>query len=783
VRRGFDQDEVRSYLETVGAELARLQHLVDDLDQQLKAARAPAEPEPIDIATLTSRLGEETARVLMTAQEAAADLRARAEEGAARTLKEAHEEAARLRAAAETVLAERTTEAEEAAETIRGGAAEEASRLRREARAEADATVAAAVTQGKDMLAQAQGARDRVLGDLTRRRKAGLSHIEQLRAARERLLDSFASARAELDRLAEEFDAADGEAADAWDAVTRAMTKGHTGGSAAPADGPAPASEPIERADEVLAGSGTGAVVPEPVVGSVTVVRPGLPADRAEGADDPVVPSADSPASGPAVPSAAGDGPNGAGSDPPVDSPVAEMVTGPPVGSEGDEAPGPDAGLAAPGDPISAAVGDHDPADDDPAGPEATGPDDASLGGPGPADRAPEPTAADGPLPDGGTPPSSTAESTAPAPGQPGPGHAAAPAGSEQIIDLDADLVVLPDTDQAAAPYPHDPVPAALLPEAAVGEQRPGEGVDQLFARIRADRAHAVEEARAVLAPERPEPAHGPVRKRRGARRPTSEPVPASPGSASPGPAVAEPTPTAGPVGADAPAGDGFETPRRDSDEAYLERRDTLLEGVLSGLVRTLKLALADDQNAALDRARTLRGPLSLESLVGPADEQLSAWAVRAAAPLGAAAAAGARLAGKDSAGPVAAKDVAALASSLAGELLNPLRARLGEVLDGGSDQSQELADRVGAAYRECRARVDGAAGDALTAAVSAGFAAGAKAGTAVVWVVDDVGGPCPDCDDNALAGATPLGEAFPTGQLAPPAHPGCRCVLSRTTT
>jgi len=233
VRRGFDQDEVRSYLETVGAELARLQHLVDDLDEQLKAARAPAEPEPIDIATLTSRLGEETARVLMTAQEAAADLRARAEEGAARTLKEAHEEAARLRAAAETVLAERTTEAEEAAETIRGGAAEEASRLRREARAEADATVAAAVTQGKDMLAQAQGARDRVLGDLTRRRKAGLSHIEQLRAARERLLDSFASARAELDRLAEEFDAADGEAADAWDAVTRAMTKGHTGGSKA----------------------------------------------------------------------------------------------------------------------------------------------------------------------------------------------------------------------------------------------------------------------------------------------------------------------------------------------------------------------------------------------------------------------------------------------------------------------------------------------------------------------------------------------------------------------
>ena len=36
----------------------------------------------------------------------------------------------------------------------------------------------------------------------------------------------------------------------------------------------------------------------------------------------------------------------------------------------------------------------------------------------------------------------------------------------------------------------------------------------------------------------------------------------------------------------------------------------------------------------------------------------------------------------------------------------------------------------------------------------------------------------CPDCEDNSLAGAQAKGEPFPTGQLHPPAHPGCRCLL-----
>jgi hypothetical protein len=45
-----------------------------------------------------------------------------------------------------------------------------------------------------------------------------------------------------------------------------------------------------------------------------------------------------------------------------------------------------------------------------------------------------------------------------------------------------------------------------------------------------------------------------------------------------------------------------------------------------------------------------------------------------------------------------------------------------------------------------------------------------------VCWLVDPSATPCPDADDNALAGAIAKGQPFPTGHLHAPAHPGCRC-------
>jgi len=43
-------------------------------------------------------------------------------------------------------------------------------------------------------------------------------------------------------------------------------------------------------------------------------------------------------------------------------------------------------------------------------------------------------------------------------------------------------------------------------------------------------------------------------------------------------------------------------------------------------------------------------------------------------------------------------------------------------------------------------------------------------------WIVTD---PCPICEANGNAGAIPLNEPFPSGDMRPPAHPNCRCALA----
>ncbi|MBW3668051.1 MAG: hypothetical protein KY443_02450, partial [Actinobacteria bacterium] len=126
---------------------------------------------------------------------------------------------------------------------------------------------------------------------------------------------------------------------------------------------------------------------------------------------------------------------------------------------------------------------------------------------------------------------------------------------------------------------------------------------------------------------------------------------------------------------------------------------------------------------------------------------------------------------------PVAVDD---LAASLADDLVGPLRRRLERGLEEGADEEAALVvERVGAAYRETKGkRLEQLAADHVIAAFSRGTFLGTPEGGPLRWIVDDVGGPCPDCDDNALAGPTPRGEEYPTGRLHPPAHAGCRCLL-----
>ncbi|MGO9559664.1 MAG: DivIVA domain-containing protein [Acidimicrobiales bacterium] len=213
-------------------------------------------------------------------------------------------------------------------------------------------------------------------------------------------------------------------------------------------------------------------------------------------------------------------------------------------------------------------------------------------------------------------------------------------------------------------------------------------------------------------------------------------------------------------------------------DALALAQRAELLGPVTTKLGRALKRALQDDQNVLLDALRHSSGAPDLAALL-PEDQQLERISGATAALLSEAWTIGHDwLGGGKPAAEDATRAGARLATELATEVTALLRHRLVEALSPLGEGADGSADAAGAAYREWRgSRVEGSAGDFATRAFCDGAVTGG-AGVPVRWVVDDEGQPCPDCDDNALAGAVDAGEEFPTGQLHPPVHPGCRCLL-----
>ena len=174
-RRGFDQQEVRDFLRMVGAELARLQERERFLERELRAAQSsgPAIVGELDDEAATRLLGEEAARILQAAREGGASIRGRAEDGAAQLLREAGDDARRMREEAEL----------------------EAGRKRADAVADAEAELAMAKQQGREMVEEARAYRERVLGELARRRDLARQQLEQLVHGRDRLLQAFERAR------------------------------------------------------------------------------------------------------------------------------------------------------------------------------------------------------------------------------------------------------------------------------------------------------------------------------------------------------------------------------------------------------------------------------------------------------------------------------------------------------------------------------------------------------------------------------------------------------------
>jgi DivIVA domain-containing protein len=170
-RRGYDQGEVRDFLRMVSAELARLQEREKFLESEMRAmqTRGLSDPGVLDEATVTTLLGEETARVLSVAREAAQQMRDRAAETAERMVREAASEVARMREEAEI----------------------EASRRRSDASSDSEAEIELAKQQGREMVNEARAYREKLLAELATRRELAKQQIEELIRHRDRLKEAF----------------------------------------------------------------------------------------------------------------------------------------------------------------------------------------------------------------------------------------------------------------------------------------------------------------------------------------------------------------------------------------------------------------------------------------------------------------------------------------------------------------------------------------------------------------------------------------------------------------
>ena len=154
VRRGYEPEPVRSRLREAAQEIRRLNGLVASLQERTAEFEATP-PERLETARVVEALGDEAARVLQAARDAAQ---------------------------------ERFERAEAESDEIIG-----------KARAAAAAIVEQGQEQGQEAVAEARNVRERILSDLAYKRHAHRVEVEQLRVIRDRLLEALSICREGLD--------------------------------------------------------------------------------------------------------------------------------------------------------------------------------------------------------------------------------------------------------------------------------------------------------------------------------------------------------------------------------------------------------------------------------------------------------------------------------------------------------------------------------------------------------------------------------------------------------
>ena len=276
--------------------------------------------------------------------------------------------------------------------------------------------------------------------------------------------------------------------------------------------------------------------------------------------------------------------------------------------------------------------------------------------------------------------------------------------GQLERSDDDARAAGLAAADQARLHVPKDLPEEETVPSVEAGED-PAHGgvtpsVDELFARIRAGTDAALQESAATADAEESD----------------SDATTATPMAA---------------AGFRAPRAARRTRPPRAKkrvagpDQALIARRDELLSPISSQLSRHIKRALGDDQNRLLDVLRSTPN-VGGEALLGPEDLHLSTFTSAAQGHLADAFAAGTVFGGASEGAIAPGPAVDQAAAGLSRTVVTMLRRRIADGTDGG----EEVAERVGAAFREWRGeRIERLVGDFAVQAFSAGVAAASSPG------------------------------------------------------
>ena len=208
-------------------------------------------------------------------------------------------------------------------------------------------------------------------------------------------------------------------------------------------------------------------------------------------------------------------------------------------------------------------------------------------------------------------------------------------------------------------------------------------------------------------------------------------------------------------------------------DAGAFAKRDEVLAPIVVAMSRKLKRVLADEENEVLEYLRGKKNALTIDAMVGEQEVHAKRYGDAISEDIMAAA--------KGAAKSAKVTDVIPTVDVLIGvQLVKPLRDRLAKAIEQNGTDRVAMAKALRGVYRQWKSQhIDEQVDDIACLSYSRGFFAGVKPGTQVCWMVDPNGPECPDAEDNSLAGSIALGKEFPTGNLHPLAHAGCRCLLA----